>query len=97
MRFDIILPATRALRTTPDIKMAPIARFATVLSFAALAVAQTNPEDQAFATPTVAPTSALSVGAQTVTVTTTATVTQAASAAPEITAVSDCHAHGTVK
>jgi len=95
LRFDIILPATRALRTTPDIKMAPIARFATVLSFAALAVAQTNPEDQAFATPTVAPTS--SVGAQTVTVTASATVTQAASAVPEITAVSDCHAHGTVK
>jgi hypothetical protein len=77
--------------------MAPIARFVAVLSFAALAVAQTNPEDQAFVTPTVAPTSILSAGAQTVTITATATVTQAASAAPDITAVSDCHAHGTVK
>jgi energy-converting hydrogenase Eha subunit A len=74
-----------------------IASFAAVLSLAALAVAQTNPEDQAFVTPTVAPTSVLSIGAQTVTITATATVTQAASAAPEITAVSDCHAHGTVK
>ena len=76
--------------------MAPIAHFAAVLSLAALAVAQTNPEDQAFATPTVAVTS-VPIGAQTVTITATATVTQAASTAPEITAVSDCHAHGTVK
>jgi energy-converting hydrogenase Eha subunit A len=77
--------------------MARIAHFAAVLSLAALAVAQTNPEDQAFVTPTAAPTSVISIGAQTVTITATATVTQAASAAPEITAVSDCHAHGTVK
>ena len=77
--------------------MAPIARFAAVLSLASLAVTQTNPEDQAFVTPTVAPTSVLSGGALTVTITATATVTQAASSASEITAVSSCHAHGTVK
>ncbi len=77
--------------------MLPITRFAAVLALTALASAQTNPEDQAFLTSTAAPTSAASVGAQTVTITATATVTQAASTAPKITAVSECHAHGTAK
>jgi zinc transporter 1/2/3 len=47
-----------------------------------------------FAIPSTILLFAASVAAQTVTV--TATIT-AASATPTITAVSDCHAHGTVK
>lgn len=74
--------------------MAPTARLATILAFAALATAQTNPEDQAFIVSTTAPISA--AAAQTVTVTATATITQG-SATPTITAVSECHAHGTTK
>ena len=81
--------------------MAPVARFAAALALAAFATAQTNPEDQAFATSTAPPTSAAgtaagTAAAQTVTITATATITQG-SATPSITAVSECHAHGTVK
>lgn len=88
--------------------MAPVFRFAAVLALAACAAAQ-NPEDfnpnpnpnAAAATSTASSTTAAVgsvgvAGAQTVTVTATATITQALSAAPAITAVSDCHAHGTV-
>jgi len=74
--------------------MIPAARLATVLALATFATAQTNPEDQAFLTSTAAPTS---IAPQTIIITTTATITQTGSAAPEITAVSDCHPHGTVK
>ncbi|KAJ4984247.1 zip zinc transporter [Stagonosporopsis vannaccii] len=73
--------------------MVPAARLATLLALAAFSTAQTNPEDQAFLTSTVAP---ISAAPQTVTITATATITQAGSAAPKITAVSDCHPHGTV-
>ncbi|KAH6644300.1 ZIP zinc transporter-domain-containing protein [Boeremia exigua] len=66
------------------------------MALATLATAQTNPEDLAFLTPTTVSTSVALTGVQTVTVTATATVTQGSSAAPQITAVSDCHAHGTV-
>lgn len=83
--------------------MAPVACLAAVFALAACAAAQ-NPDDfivnpnpnAAAATPTASATTAIA-RAQTVTVTTTATITQASSATPAITAVSDCHPHGTVK
>src|SRR5690242_9999255 len=81
-------------RSTSQHNMIPAARLATVLALATFATAQTNPEDQAFLTSTAAPTS---IAPQTIIITTTATITQTGSAAPEITAVSDCHPHGTVK
>lgn len=79
--------------------MPPFAHLVVALALTFSAVAQTNPEDQAFLTSTSGPTTAggATAGAQTVTVTATATIIQGASAKPAITAVSDCHPHGTAK
>lgn len=87
----------RAYYTTRQPSMVTTTHLAAALALSAFATAQTNPEDQAFLTSTTAPTTAATAGAQTVTITATATVTQGSSTAPSITAVSDCHAHGTVK
>jgi hypothetical protein len=89
--------------------MAPVVCLAAVLALAACAAAQ-NPDDfivnpnpnAAAARSTASSTTAAAgatgaAGAQTVTVTAIATITQATSAAPAITAVSDCHPHGVVK
>lgn len=89
--------------------MAPVARLVAALALVAYTAAQNpddfnvNPNPNAVpATSTAASTTAAAgstgaAGVQTVTVTATATITQASSAAPVITAVSDCHAHGTAK